>query len=99
MLPFSEFDTVAKKLFSVLPASLKALEQETEQKFKEVLYAVFARMDLVTREEFDIQTKVLTRAREKVEDLQQQVTALYQLLKEKEKSKSRAKNNGKDANL
>jgi BMFP domain-containing protein YqiC len=76
MFSIEQYDALAKKLFAVLPKGLQTLEKETEEKFKEVLYAVFARMDLVTREEFDTQTKVLTRAREKIEDLQKQVASL-----------------------
>lgn len=86
MFSFEQCDVLAKKLFEVLPKNLQSFEKETEQKFKEVLYAVLARMDLVTREEFDTQTKVLTRTREKVEDLQKQVAALL-LAKIKTKTK------------
>ena len=40
------------------------------------LTAAFSQLDLVTREEFDVQTKVLARTREKLENLQRQVNAL-----------------------
>ena len=46
--------------------------------FKEILHATFTRMDLVTREEFDVQIKVLARTREKIESLQHQVDTLLQ---------------------
>lgn len=71
-----QFDDLAKKLFSSLPSSVQNFEQEIEQKFKEILQAAFARIDLITREEFDVQTKVLARTREKLEALQTQVDAL-----------------------
>ncbi len=71
-----QFDDLAKKLFSTLPTSLQNLEKDIEQKFKEVLQAAFARMDLVTREEFDVQCKVLARTREKLEHLQHQIDEL-----------------------
>ena len=71
-----QFDEVAKKLFATLPTSLQNFEKEIQQKFKEVLQATFARLDLVTREEFDVQTKVLARTREKLDDLQLQVEQL-----------------------
>jgi BMFP domain-containing protein YqiC len=44
--------------------------------FKDILQATFTRMDLLTREEFDAQVKVLARTREKVEALQQQLDEL-----------------------
>ncbi|CEG58723.1 ubiquinone biosynthesis accessory factor UbiK [Legionella fallonii] len=71
-----QFDDLAKKLFSTLPTSLQNLEKDIEHKFKEVLQSAFARMDLVTREEFDVQCKVLARTREKLEQLQQQIDEL-----------------------
>jgi ubiquinone biosynthesis accessory factor UbiK len=71
-----QFDELAKKLFATLPTSVQDFEKEVMQKFKEVLQAAFARLDLVTREEFDVQTKVLARTREKLDVLQVQVDAL-----------------------
>ncbi|KTD47062.1 Membrane fusogenic activity [Legionella rubrilucens] len=71
-----QFDDLAQKLFSTLPVSLQNFEKEIQQKFKDVLQAAFDRMDLVTREEFDIQTKVLARTREKLDALNEQVEAL-----------------------
>ena len=73
-----QFDEVAHKLFAALPSSLQNFEKEIQQKFKEVLQSAFVRMDLVTREEFDVQCKVLARTREKVEALQQQIDTLLQ---------------------
>ncbi len=73
MLDAPELDSVAKKLFSSLPLSIQNLEKELQQKFKDILQASLARLDLVTREEFDIQTRVLARTREKVEKIEQQL--------------------------
>jgi len=70
------FDDLAKKLMAALPTSLQNIEKDIQQKFKDVLQAAFSHLDLVTREEFDVQTKVLARTREKLELLQQQVNAL-----------------------
>ncbi len=70
------FDDLAKKLFSALPDSLQNIEKDIQQKFKEILQATFSKMDLVTRDEFDVQTKVLARTREKLEHLQSQVDEL-----------------------
>jgi BMFP domain-containing protein YqiC len=79
-----QFDELAKKLFASLPSSLQNIEKDIQQKFKEVLQSAFAHMDLVTRDEFDVQTKVLARTREKVEQLQEQVDVLMtELNKEK----------------
>lgn len=71
-----QFDDLAKRLFAALPPSLQNIEKDIQQKFKEVLQTAFAHMDLVTREEFDVQSKVLARTREKLEHIQTQVDAL-----------------------
>lgn len=76
MFESKQFEDLANKLYSALPTSLQNFENEIQQKFKEILQAAFTRMDLVTREEFDVQIKVLARTREKVDALQAQVQAL-----------------------
>lgn len=78
-----QFDDLAKKLFAALPTNLQNVETEVQQKFKEILQAAFARLDLITREEFDVQTKVLARTREKLDLLQKQVDDLVKEKKEK----------------
>ncbi|KTD46176.1 accessory factor UbiK family protein [Legionella quateirensis] len=76
MFDTKQFDDLAQMLFATLPTSLQNIENDIQQKFKEVLQATFARLDLITRDEFDVQCKVLTRTREKLEQLQKQVDEL-----------------------
>lgn len=76
MFDFTKLDELAKRLVEALPDNLRQFEQSLEQQFKEILQSTFSRLDLVTREEFDVQTKVLARTREKIEILQQQVDLL-----------------------
>lgn len=76
MLDPKVFDDLAQKLFSALPTSLQNIEKDIQQKFKEILQATFTRLDLITREEFDVQCKVLARTRDKLEQLQEQVNQL-----------------------
>jgi ubiquinone biosynthesis accessory factor UbiK len=71
-------DDIASKLFSALPTSLQNIEKDIQQKFKDILQSAFAKLDLVSREEFDVQTKVLARTREKVELLQKQLDILME---------------------
>ncbi len=84
-----QFDDLAQRLFASLPASVQNFEKEVQQKFKEILQATFSRLDLVTREEFDTQTKVLARTREKLEGLQIQVDTLLALQNNKKKHNER----------
>lgn len=68
-----QFESLANKLYSVLPSNLQQFEKDVQQQFKAILQAAFAQLDLVTREEFDVQTKVLARTREKIDTLQAQL--------------------------
>ena len=76
------FDELAKKLFATLPTSLQNFENDIQQKFRDVLQSTFTRMDLITREEFDVQCKVLARTREKLDQLQHQVNELLNAQKQ-----------------
>lgn len=71
-------DELARRLADSLPGGLKALREDAEQNFRAVLQAGLARLDLVTREEFDVQASVLRRTREKLEALEQRLAQLEQ---------------------
>lgn len=60
--------------FSELIAASPA--KDIEKNARALLASVFARLDLVTREEFDVQAAVLTRTREKLTALEARVAAL-----------------------
>lgn len=77
----THIETLAKTLYQALPDGLQTLEKEIQAQFKDILQSTFTRMNLVTREEFDVQTKVLARTREKIELIQEQINTL---LKNKE---------------
>lgn len=66
-------DDLARKLSSSLPEGLVALKRDAERNFKAVLQSALSRMDLVTRQEFDVQAGVLRRTREKLEALEQRL--------------------------
>lgn len=77
------FDKLSEKLSEVLPGGLKDVRDDAKKNFKSVLESTFAKMNLVTREEFDVQTAVLTRTREKIAELEKQVATLEDHLKRK----------------
>lgn len=60
----------------LLPANLRGVRNELEDNLKIVLRDALARLDLLTRDEFDIQQTLLSRTRDKVEALEQQVKVL-----------------------
>jgi len=59
-----------------LPTDLGGLRSEVERNVRSVLAETVSRLDLITREEFDIQQQVLLRTREKLEALEKQVAEL-----------------------
>jgi BMFP domain-containing protein YqiC len=70
------FDDMARRLADSLPSGLKVLQDDLEKNFRAVIQSVLGKMDLVTREEFDVQTEVLARTRAKVEALEKELTDL-----------------------
>lgn len=69
-------DELARRLADAVPPGLAALRHDLERNFKAVLQAGLAKLDLVTRQEFDIQAAVLRRSRERLEELEQRIAAL-----------------------
>ena len=69
-------DDLARRLAGSVPESVMALRRDLEQNFKGVLQSQLAQLDLVTREEFDVQSGVLRRARERLEQLEARLKAL-----------------------
>ncbi len=59
-----------------MPPGLAALKNDLEQNFKAVLQSGLAKLDLVTRQEFDVQAAVLRRSRERLEELEARIAAL-----------------------
>ena len=76
MIDLSHIDDLARRLSSLVPPSMREGREELQQNFKAVLQSGLARLDLVTREEFDVQRAVLMRTREKLEELEQLVEKL-----------------------
>lgn len=69
-------DELARKLAESVPPGLQALRHDLEQNFRAVLQSGLARLDLVTRQEFDIQAGVLRRSRERLEELEKRIAVL-----------------------
>lgn len=69
---------LARRLSASLPDGMSALKRDAEQNFKAVLQSALARMDLVSRREFDVQASVLKRTREKLAALEQRLAQLEQ---------------------
>lgn len=84
MLDPKLLDDLTRRLADVVPPAAKAMQADVEKNLRAAVQAALARLDLVTREEFDVQTKVLARSRARIEQLEKQIAALEaQLLKDK----------------
>jgi ubiquinone biosynthesis accessory factor UbiK len=69
-------DDLARRLAAAVPPSLSALRRDLEDNFKAVLQSGLTRLDLVSRQEFDVQAAVLRRTREKLEALEARLASL-----------------------
>ena len=69
-------EKLATKLAASVPEGLRTMREELEQNFRSVLRASLSKLDLVTREEFEVQAAVLARTREKLEALEKQLEKL-----------------------
>ena len=69
-------DEIARRLLESVPPALRTLQKDLETNFRAVLRSSLAKMDVVTREEFDTQTRVLQRTREKLEQLEARLREL-----------------------
>ncbi len=74
-------DDLAKRLADALPSGIRDLQRDVEKNFRATLQTGFNKLDLVTREEFEVQAAVLNRTRAKVDALEKQVADMESLLK------------------
>ena len=83
MIDLNHIDDLARRLSQLVQPSLRDSQEELQQTFKSALQAGLAKLDLVTREEFDVQQAVLLRTREKLETLERTVATLEAQLADK----------------
>ena len=69
-------DEIARRLLAKVPAAARNIQADLEENFRAVLRASLARLDLVSRDEFDVQAKVLERTRARLEALEARVQEL-----------------------
>jgi len=76
MIDLEKLDDLARRLSSLVPPALREGRDELQENFKSVLQTGLSKLDLVTREEFEVQRSVLLRTREKLDELQRTVADL-----------------------
>ena len=69
-------EELAKRISSLIPGDVKHMQNDFESNVRSLLQTTLSKMNLVTREEFDVQSAVLQRTREKLEQLEKQLEQL-----------------------
>lgn len=76
MLDPKNINDIIQDIIETLPPGLKNMPSDMQNNLKITLRNMFERLDLVTREEFEVQRKVLLRTREKVDLLERKLSEL-----------------------
>ncbi len=84
MMDRQEIDKIALRLVSLVPPGLAQVQQDLQANFRDALVQGLRRLDLVTREEFDVQSQVLARTRAKVDALERTVAELEAIVSARE---------------
>lgn len=80
MINAKKIEDIAKQVSEAIPPGLKTIAHDIEDKTKVVLQKKLSQLDVVTREEFDVQTQVLIKTREKLAQLEAKVAELEEKL-------------------
>ena len=83
MINPKKLEDIARQIADSVPSGVKQFAGDIEKQAKSVLQAQLSKLDLVTREEFDVQNRVLLKTREKLEQLETLVAELEATLKAK----------------
>jgi len=76
MIDTKFIDDLARQISEAIPAGVKGMQEDVQKNIHTLLQGALSRLDLVTREEFDAQSQVLLRTREKLEQLEKAVTEM-----------------------
>jgi BMFP domain-containing protein YqiC len=71
-------DDLARQISEAIPSGVKGMQEDVQKNIHTLLQGALSRLDLVTREEFDAQTQVLARTREKLEQLEKTLEEMEQ---------------------
>ena len=71
-------EQLSKRISDLIPGNVKHVQEDIEANVRSLLQTTLSKMNLVSREEFDVQSAVLQRTREKLEQLEKEVKALLE---------------------
>ena len=80
MIDPKKIEEMARQIHNALPPGIKSLGEEVDKKVKQVLQSQLNKLDMVSREEFEVQTKVLLRTRERLVELEAKLAQLEEKL-------------------
>ncbi len=89
-MTFESIDELARRLADSVPRGLRSVKDDLEKNFRSVLQSGLGKLDLVTRDEFEVQEAVLARTRQKLEGLEERLQTM-ESKKAKKKKKATAK--------
>lgn len=78
-----KLEQVAKQIHDSMPKPVKDLGVDVEQKVRQVIQGQLGKLDVVSREEFDVQTQVLLRTRQKLTEMENKLADLEAKLSDK----------------
>ena len=81
----NKIESILTEVSNALPEDIQFLKKDIEKNLRATLNATFSKMELVTREEFDIQTALLQRTRAQLDTLQEKLSDMEKQLEETEK--------------
>jgi ubiquinone biosynthesis accessory factor UbiK len=84
MFDSKSIDDIANRLANAIPPSFNHFKEDAEKNFHAILQSALARLDLVSREEFEVQKAVLAKTRQKLEALEQRVVEMEEKILSKE---------------
>jgi len=90
-MAFESIDELARRLAESVPQGIRSVKDDLEKNFRSVLRSGLGKLDLVTREEFEVQEAVLARTREKLDSLEERLQTIEAKKTKTKKKKATAK--------
>ena len=87
-MAFESIDQLARRLAESVPKGLRSVKDDLEKNFQSVLRSGLGKLDLVTREDFEVQEALLVRTRQKLEALEERLISIEIEKTTKKKKKS-----------
>lgn len=89
MIDPKKLDELAEKIAKIIPPGFQELQAELKRDVKVIIQSALSKLDLITREEFDVQTKVLLRQKKQIAELEKKIEALQTKLEQPAKKASK----------